>query len=408
MIEKWLEQAAGQHPERLAIRVLGHSNSLSWSAVEERVVRGAATRSAAGVQRGELLVLTLDRTIESVLDLFAVLLLRAVPVLGGALPADSVRVPEGTVLVVYTSGSTGKPKPVFLSQTQIEASVLGSAQRLGVEPSDAWLCALPLSHVGGLSILLRALAAGTSVVLAPGSFQAQALVEALQAGKVSQVSLVPTQLKRMMPFFEQAPPSPFLRFVLLGGAAADQALLADCERLGLPVARTWGMTECASQVATAKPGVFAGPLPPLPGVRVLRDTESGCLRVLGAIAPGGSFLTRDTGQVCEQGVVIEDRVDNIVISGGENLSLDRIRLAVVLHPEIADAAVLSRPDSQWGERPVAFCVAMNRVPPTLESIREFLASAGLREREFPDEIQWVDCLPRTELGKLIKSDLHWK
>jgi len=407
MIEKWLQQAAMQHPDRLAIRVLGHSKGLSWRAVAERVVLRAASHHRAGLQAGALRVLHLERTVESVLELFAVLCLRAVPVLGGPLPAEALPVPEGTVVGVYTSGSTGDPKLVFLSQSQIQASVFGSAQRLGVEPSDAWLCALPLSHVGGLSILLRTLAAGTAVVLAPAPFQPQVLAEAVQSGQVSQLSLVPTQLKGMLPFFEETPPSPCLRFVLLGGAAADQALLADCERLGLPVARTWGMTECASQVATAKPGVLNGPLPPLPGVRVLRDTESGRLRVVGAIAPGGSFLTRDTGRVCEQGVVIEDRVDNIVISGGENLSLEAIRLAVVQHPEIADAAVLSRPDSQWGERPVALCVAVGTVPPTLKSIREFLGSLGLREREFPDLIQWVESLPRNELGKLIKSEIHW-
>jgi acyl-coenzyme A synthetase/AMP-(fatty) acid ligase len=168
------------------------------------------------------------------------------------------------------------------------------------------------------------------------------------------------------------------------------------------------MTECASQVATAFPGVLSGPVPVLSGVEVTCDSETGRLRVLGDIAPGGSFLTRDLGQVSREGVLLKGRVDDIVISGGENLSLGRIQSALEKHPLIAEAAVIVRPDSVWGERPVAICVCQPGVAPTLDLLREFLLAEGLRDREVPDALQWVESLPRNELGKLSKGLLHWK
>jgi O-succinylbenzoic acid--CoA ligase len=410
VIAEWLNQAATKRPDHCALRVLGSGDFLTFSQLKTAVDGAALALRQAGLCAGQAVPLAMERTLAAVVQILAVISVNAVPVLGGtsALSKQGVARSKGALVVVYTSGSTGNPIPIPLSITQIRASVAGSAERLGVDPSDAWLCVLPLNHVGGLSIVFRGICAGTTVVLGPESFQPQVVAEALQRGEVTQVSLVPTQLQRLMPFFELRPPALSLRFILLGGGAASVGLLSACEGLGLPVARTWGMTECASQIATAFPGVLSGPVPTLSGVEVVRDPATGRLRVSGDIAPGGSFLTRDLGQVSDKGVLLDGRVDDIVISGGENLSLVRIQSALEKHPLIVEAAVVVRPDSMWGERPVAICVCKNGLRPTVESVGVFLLEQGLRAREIPDSLQWVDSLPRNELGKLIKGLLPWE
>ena len=409
MIAKWLKQAATERPDHCALRILGSQESQSFAQLKTNVDTAALKLLEKGIAPGQPTPVVMERSIAAVVHLLAVFSVNAVPVLGEQPHSKHVVEPsKGAFVVVHTSGSTGDPVPIFLSESQVEASVAGSADRLGVDSSDAWLCVLPLDHVGGLSILFRAICAGTTVVLGPQSFQPRVVSEALQRGEVTQISLVPTQLKRLIPFFEVRGPSERVRFMLVGGAATGAELLSACGRLGLPVARTWGMTECASQVATAFPGVLSGPVPVLLGVEVTRDSETGRLRVWGDIAPGGSFLTRDLGQVSREGVLLEGRVDDIVISGGENLSLGRIQQALEKHPFIAEAAVIVRPDSVWGERPVAICVSLSDTPPTLDSVREFLLGQGFRDREIPDALQWVEALPRNELGKLSKGLLHWK
>jgi O-succinylbenzoic acid--CoA ligase len=406
VIAGFLRSAVARSPDGVALRVLGASRVVLWAELQVLVEQRQLELQALGLEPGDWIALAAERTIAHAVELLAALCLGAVPVLGGPLSHHDQ---GGTnpMLVVYTSGSTGAAKPIPLMEVQIRASISASASRLGVRTTDAWLCALPLDHVGGVLILFRALSAGTCVVLAPGPFSPESLAAALSNGMGNQISLVPFQLQRMLPFLKERPPSADLRFILLGGGAASRTLLVECEHLGLPVARTWGMTECASQVATAKPGVFSGPLPPLPGVQVLRESGSGRLRIIGDIAPKGSFLSRDTGTSCELGVSLAGRVDNIVISGGENLSLDRIQNALLDHPEIADAVVIARSDSEWGERPVALCVAAGALRPKLKSIRAFLKKKGLRQREFPDFVQWVERVPRNALGKLIKSEIHW-
>jgi O-succinylbenzoic acid--CoA ligase len=359
----------------------------------------------------------MSRSEEDVIRLLGLFWLGAIPVLGGPEPGSILTDEKGegipafqwtgdqTQLLLFTSGSTGTPQAVPLSAGQIQASVQASAEHLGSVLDDAWLCPLPLHHIGGLSILFRCLASATTLVLAPGPFDAQRISQACQSGEITQLSLVPTQLERMLPSLQAAPLSPRLRFVLLGGSSAHRDLLDACERLNLPVARTWGMTECASQIATARPSVLRGPLPLLPGVRVRRDEPTGRLLVEGPIAPDGAFLTRDLGSVGPEGVLVEGRVDDLVISGGENLSLSRITEALLGHPEVLDAVVLARPDPTWGERPHAILVSRDVARPSLLELRDYLLERGLRKREVPDVIQWVECLPRNEMGKLLKGEL---
>ncbi|MDP6946846.1 MAG: class I adenylate-forming enzyme family protein, partial [Myxococcota bacterium] len=252
-------------------------------------------------------------------------------------------------LVVLTSGTTGEPKVVSLSALQLVLSAFGSASRLGHEPSDRWLCVLPLHHIGGLSIALRAAWLGVTVVLHP-RFDAPEVAARLDSGDVTMVSLVPSMLTAILDAREQVPFHPRLRVVLLGGAATTPALLARCQSLSVPVARTWGMTEAASQVATAPPGDWAPGMPQLPFAEV--TVLGGVLHVAGPLVGGGVMATGDLGHVDACGRVhVSGRRDAVIITGGEKVPAALIEAALDEHPAVAEACVVGLPDRRWGHRP---------------------------------------------------------
>ncbi|MEP7294493.1 MAG: AMP-binding protein, partial [Chloroflexota bacterium] len=152
--------------------------------------------------------------------------------------------------IVFTSGTTGKPKGAQITFRNLYQSALASAERLGASPEDRWFCPLPFYHVGGLSIIFRSALYGSSVVI-PDTTGTDAVMKALRDSQPTMVSLVPTQLYRILEAGFVLPPS--LRLILVGGAAASPELVARCIERNLPIALTYGLTEAASQVATATP-----------------------------------------------------------------------------------------------------------------------------------------------------------
>lgn len=310
-------------------------------------------------------------------------------------------------LVVTTSGTTGAPRPVPLYTSQLVMSAFGSLVRLGHQHEDRWLCCLPLNHVGGLSVLLRSAFYGITAVLHDG-FNPQEVARAMEEGEVTVVSLVPQMLRRVLDVRAEAAFPASLRVVLLGGGAAPEALLTRCQRLQIPVATTWGMTEAASQISTMRPGAWPQPLDsgaPLPMARVRRH-ESGALEVRGPLV-GGALLTGDQGEVTATGRVrIHGRGDDVIISGGENIDPHQVERALEGHLAVAQAAVVGRPDLRWGHRPVAALVPAEGAPrPSLEELRQW-CRACLPAWMAPDEIRWVEALPRTQLGKLSRASVR--
>ncbi len=314
-------------------------------------------------------------------------------------PLEEIRV------TAMSSGSTGSPKAIDLTTRQLTFSALGSALRLGHDPGDTWLCCLPLNHVGGLSILLRCALYATSVRLHP-SFDAAAVARALDGGAITQVSLVPAMLRAVLdarPAGRRFPPR--LRVILLGGGPAPAPLLARCRAIEAPVALTWGMTETASQVATRHPGDLspephAGP--PLAFARV--RGEGGVLAVEGPVAPGGCLLTRDRGALDSRGrVVVRGRIDDVIISGGENIDPREVEAALEAHEAVAEAAVVGRPDPRWGRRPVAWLVAVPGVERPDEEALIAWCRARLAGFKIPDAFRWTEALPKTELGKRSRT-----
>ena len=180
---------------------------------------------------------------------------------------------------MHTSGTTASPKPVVLTLANFLASALGSAVALGFDPDERWLCPMPLSHVGGLSIpIRRAIYATTAIV--QGRFDLESVLADLMdpARRITLVSLVPTMLARLLDAGLARPPT--LRWALLGGGPIAPALLLRARDAGVPVAPTYGMTEACSQIATHGW--------PLPGVVVLTSAD-GEILVRGPIVAAGAI-----------------------------------------------------------------------------------------------------------------------
>lgn len=287
------------------------------------------------------------------------------------------------LLVVHTSGTTSAPKPVRISADNVLANALGSAVALGLDPAERWACPLPLSHVGGLMVLLRSAIYATTAVIGPADEDC------------TLVSLVPTQLGRLLDAAVR--PSPRLRTVLLGGAPASAALLARAAAAGVPVTETYGLTEATSQVTVDGW--------PLPGVEVSL-AEDGEILVAGpTVAGGGVLRTGDLGAFDADGrLVVTGRKADTIVTGGENVAPDEVEEVLRAHPDVADAAVVGRPDPEWGEALVAlvvFAPGRTAEPAALRAFcRERLAGFKV-----PKAFEPAAALPRTMSGKLQRRRL---
>jgi O-succinylbenzoic acid--CoA ligase len=308
-----------------------------------------------------------------------------VALLPGARPVE-----EGDALVVATSGSTGEPKGAVLTHDAIGASARATSARLRVDPAtDRWLGCLPLAHVGGLSVVTRALVTATPLTVLPG-FDARAVMES----GCSLVSLVAATLPRIDPRR--------FRIVLLGGSRPPTDRPAN-------VLATYGMTETGSGV------VYDGR--PLDGVEVRIDAV-GEIHVRGPMLlrayrdgtdpkdADGWFPTADLGRWRDDGRLhVEGRRAELIITGGENVWPEVVEGALRSHPDIADVAVAGHPDPEWGERVVAYVVPTHpTAPPTLAALRDHV-KAALPAWCAPRELILVDRLPRTPLGKLRRGEL---
>ncbi len=305
--------------------------------------------------------------------------------LPGGLPVE-----PGDAVVVATSGTTGGPKGVVLTHEAVAASARAISARLGVDPArHRWLACLPLSHIGGLSVVTRALLTDTSLEVLPG-FDATAVQQ--RSGPDVLVSLVPTALSRV--------DAARFRTVVLGGSATPADLPPN-------VVTTYGMTETGSGV------VYDGL--PLDGVDVrIRDGEIH-LRgpmLLRAYRDGiipldgdGWLATGDGGWIGEFGRLhVEGRMTDLIITGGENVWPEPVEALLCSHPGVAEAAIAGRPDPEWGQRVVAFVVPANGRPaPTLEELRGVVRDR-LAAFAAPKELVVVDELPRTAIGK-VRRDL---
>lgn len=332
------------------------------------------------------------------------------------MPARAWRLDDlcAIVLTSGTSDGRGLPKAIALTVQQCVFSAMGSMIRVGHAHHDRWLACLPLHHIGGLSILLRCVWYGTTIELLP-RFDATHVAQRLDSGEVTLVSLVPVMLERILDVrVTDQPFPPAVRAMVVGGAATSARLRARCAALNAPVALSWGMTECASQVATRMPGDLredGGCGPPMPFVQVDSTTQE-TLRIMGPVAPqssqAGAWESSDRGCVDAAGHVhVFGRRDDVMISGGENIAPEEIERVLEAHPDVAEAAVVGMPHATWGERPVAVLVrhgTQSTQHSGDDALRDW-CRARLSSFKVPAHFVWVTALPRNRMGKRDKAGL---
>jgi O-succinylbenzoic acid--CoA ligase len=449
LVQAWLPRAAAAHPERTALQT--PTGSCSYAGLLAAARSGAGILARRGVGPGQRVAIALPPGLAFAEALHACLLLGAVavpvdlrlsaaeqgPILDAAAvlvheplnatagagramavaqepggPAGARHDLDATAVVIHSSGTTSSPRPVELTYGNLLWSALGSAVALGVDPCERWLCALPLSHVGGLSILVRSAIYGTTAVVHE-RFEADRALHALRGHRVTLVSLVATTLARRLDAGLTRPPS--LRCALTGGGPVPAALVERAREAGVPVSLTYGLTEASSQVSTTPAAALDQAAhstgPPLFCVRV-RVAPDGEIMVAGptvarsSLHRDGWLHSGDLGAIDEHGGLrVTGRKADTIVSGGENVAPAEVEAVLEAHPQVLEAAVLGRADPRWGEAVTAIVVARPGNVPAGEALRAHCA-ARLAPYKVPKRIDLVSGpLPRTRSGKLLRRGL---
>ena len=448
VVEGWLCRAARTHPDASAVEGPGGaSSSCSYAELHAAARRGARALSARGVGRGDRVAIALPPGLQFAEALHACLLLGAVvmPVdlrladverahicdgaslvvsetLSGAPDAaaepdfalDERHDLDAVAAVIHTSGTTSAPRPIELSYGNFLWSALGSAVALDRQPGERWLCALPVSHVGGLSILVRSAIYATTAVVHE-RFDTDLVLHALRAQDVTLVSLVSTTLARLLDAGLQRPPA--LRYALTGGGPVPDALIERARDAGLHVSSTYGLTEACSQVSTGGPPLFCTRVR-IDGASAssaqesAADADVGEILVCGpTVAPGsrdpdGWLHTGDLGSLDQRGFLrVTGRVADTIVSGGENVAPAEVEAVLETHPDVLEAAVLGRSDPTWGEAVAAIVVPRSGAVLDGESLRAYCAER-LARYKVPKQLDIATMpLPRTNSGKLLRRNL---
>ncbi len=331
--------------------------------------------------------------------------------------------------IIFTSGTTDAPRGVVLTWRNLFYSARGAASAMPYRPDDVWLAALPFFHVGGISIPLRTALAGCAVYIM-GRFDAAPAIRIIAQRRISYISVVSTMLADLI----RADHDYALercRAIILGGAAWDESLVEEITARRLPVLTTYGLTETASMVTLlpfdSPPERLAtsGKVLPYREIKIISDDggecrpgETGRIAVRGEVifsryldqdnpprSPDGWYATGDIGRVDGDGyLTVVGRADSVIVSGGENIDLNRIEREMLRLPGITGVVVMAVSDERWGSRPIAFVEAgeMERDESSLKTEM----TGRLSKIMIPDRIIVLECLPRTGSGKYDRSALR--
>ncbi len=324
--------------------------------------------------------------------------------------------PDGIATIVCTSGSTGKSRQVALSWRNHYYSALGASRHMPLTSEDRWLLSLPLYHVAGLGIVFRCLLAGAAIAIPDNPHD---LCGEASKHRATHLSLVPTQLRRLLADKGKAPAS--VKEILVGGGSVATALLEQARVLTATVRTTYGLTEMASQVTTSSGTVddvtTSGAVLPYRSVSIGEHSEvlvRGETLFLGYVVEGGLELpldrrgwyrTGDRGYLDAKGrLTVLGRLDNMFVSGGENIFPEEIERMLDNVDGISRSAVVDVPDIEYGARPVAF-VEYERDAVSDEEVRAVLGRL-LPRFKLPDAILPFPASVTANLDKINRQELR--
>ena len=439
-LDNWLAQRAVACPDRIA--VVAGDYEVSYAELEFEAARAARRLAARGVRRDSTVVIELPAGLEHVVVLHALMKLgaiaypldprlaagersselqRAAPALvvsGGTdsglteadLPLLGEHALDDVCCRILTSGTSGHARPIGLTYGNHLWSAVGSAFNLGVEPTDRWLCCLPLFHVSGLSIVIRSVIYGTGAIVHDG-FDVDRVASSLEGDGATVISLVATQLTRLLEAGVDLLP---LRAVLVGGGPVPEEVLEEAIGRGATVVQTYGLTEAASQVTTLAPAEASEKLGsagrPLLTTH-LRIAEGEILVQGPTVAPGASdedgwLHTGDLGRIDQDGFLyVEDRLGDMIVTGGENVIPAEIEEVLLRHDDVVDAAAIGRADSEWQEAVAAVVVLRDGADADADDLRRHCRNS-LADYKVPKRFEFVEELPRTQSGKLLRRTLR--
>src|SRR4051812_34839335 len=440
LLDNWLSQRAQTCPDRCAL--IADGTQMSYAELEREATATARRLAARGARRGATVAVMLPAGIQYVVLLHALMKLGAVvyPVntrLGEAERKAELARAEPLLTVngapdlwmteadlpllgehdldelhcrILTSGTSSGPRAVGLTYGNHLWSAVGSAFNLGVEPTDRWLCCLPLFHVGGLSIVMRSVIYGTTVVV-HDEFDPERIAASLEGDGITLISLVATQLVRLLEAGVDLLP---LRAVLVGGGPVPEDVLEEALGRGATVVQTYGLTEAASQVTTLAPGEAHTKLGSAgrPLLTTHLRIKEGEILVQGpTVAPGcadedGWLHTGDLGRIDDEGFLyVEDRIDDMIVTGGENVVPAEVEQVLLRHPEVVDAAVVGREDPEWQQAVTAVVVPQSGSDATADELRRHCADE-LASFKVPKRVELAAALPRAPSGKLLRRALR--
>jgi O-succinylbenzoic acid--CoA ligase len=439
-LDDWLAQRSQSCPERTAL--IADGSEVTYAELEAEATWVARRLIAHGVRRGSTVAMTMHPRREQVVMVHALMKVGAVLLpLGPRLSAEEraavIAVEEPAVDLddageltqteadlpllgehdmddvashVMTSGSTGSPEPIGLTYGNFLWSAVGSAFNIGVEPEDRWLCCLPLSHISGLGIVMRSVIYGTAAVVHDG-FDVDLVAESLERDQITVVSLVATMLTRLL---DAGADLSGPRALLIGGGPVPEDPLEEALGRGATVVQTYGLTETCSQVTTLAPADARRKLGSAgrPLLTTHLRIQEGEILVQGpTVAPGradadGWLHTGDLGRIDEEGFLyVEDRMDDLIVTGGENVVPAEVEKVLLRHPEVADAAVVGREDPEWQQAVTAIVVLQDGSEVSPDELRRHCAES-LAGFKVPKRIELAAALPRTPSGKLMRRALR--
>jgi fatty-acyl-CoA synthase len=349
---------------------------------------------------------------------------------------DPVAADEVAVLM-YTSGTTGRPKGVMLTHANLWWNNTNLMHLYDVLADDVTLVSSPLFHIAGLNVTIPTTWRKGGEVVLHSAFDPQATLDDISRYRISTLFGAPTMFEMVsrLPAFESADLSS-VRVIICGGAPVPEALIRRFHERGIAMLNGYGLTETApsaafltAEYALTKLGSI-GKAPLLSEIKIMdRDgaavTEPGmpgeiCARgpnlmkgywnqpgeTARAIDGEGWFHTGDIGYLDADGFLyIIDRIKDMVVSGGENVSSVEIEKVLLEHPSVVEVAIIGLPDERWGEAVTAVTVLIPGQSVTLAELREF-AGRSLARYKLPTKLHVVSTLPRNPAGKILKFQLR--